>query len=102
MRDDGVAQRINDSVGRRVSLTYEQHIGVPTTCFGETQYFVADVRTVSESDLEVRPPAGEGARGALSPRSLGLSLLGSLCNLFRFTSVRRHVTVSCEVLWASG
>ena len=57
VRDDGVAQRINDSVGRRVSVTYQQHLGVPTTCFGDTQYFVADVRTVAESDLEVRPPA---------------------------------------------
>ena len=29
VRDDAVATRINDSVGRRVSLTYEQHIGIP-------------------------------------------------------------------------
>jgi len=36
--------------------------GVPTTRFGDTQYFVADVRTVAASDLEVRPPAAEGVR----------------------------------------
>ena len=61
VRDDDVARRINDSVGRRVNVTYQQHIGVPTTCFGETQYFVTDVIAVAEPDLEVRPPAGEVA-----------------------------------------
>jgi len=43
VRDDAVAKRINDNVGRRVGLTYDQHIGVPTSCFGETQYFVDDI-----------------------------------------------------------
>lgn len=46
--DDAVARRINDSIGARVALTYEQHIGVPTTCFGETQYFVTAVKIVQE------------------------------------------------------
>ena len=46
--DDDVARRINDSIGARVALTYEQHIGVPTTCFGETQYFVTGVKVVQE------------------------------------------------------
>jgi len=32
--------RINDTIGARRGLTYEQHIASPTTCFGETQYFV--------------------------------------------------------------
>jgi hypothetical protein len=34
-------------MGKRVALTYEQHIGVPTSCFGETGYFVTDVREVT-------------------------------------------------------
>jgi hypothetical protein len=46
VRDDAVAKRIQDVVGKRVALTYEQHIGVPTSCFGETQHFVVDVRVV--------------------------------------------------------
>ena len=46
VRDDAVAQRINATMGKRVALTYEQHIGVPTTCFGETEYFVTDVKEV--------------------------------------------------------
>ena len=44
VRDETVAQRITGSMGKRVSLTYEQHKGVPTTCFGETEYFVTDVK----------------------------------------------------------
>ena len=43
VRDDAVAEQINQSVGQRVTLQYEQHIGLPTTCFGETQYFVTRV-----------------------------------------------------------
>jgi len=57
VRDDGVAKRINDNVGRRVGLTYDQHIGVPTSCFGETQYFVDDIQAVDEAGLEAPPQA---------------------------------------------
>ena len=46
VRDDAVAKRIQQSVGKRVALSYEQHIGIPTTCFGDTQYFVVNVRVV--------------------------------------------------------
>lgn len=46
VRDDGVAERINVSLGKRVALSYEQHKGVPTSCFGETEYFVYDVKVV--------------------------------------------------------
>ena len=47
VRDDAVARKINGSMGQRVTLHYEQHMGVPTTCFGETDYFVTDVRAVA-------------------------------------------------------
>jgi len=30
-------------MGSRVSITYEQHKGVPTSCFGETEYYVIAV-----------------------------------------------------------
>ena len=46
VRDDSVAARINQSMGKRVALTYQQHMGIPTSCFGETQYFVVDVKAV--------------------------------------------------------
>jgi hypothetical protein len=46
VRDDSVAARINQTMGKRVALTYRQHKGIPTSCFGETEYFVADVKAV--------------------------------------------------------
>jgi len=46
VRDEEVAQKVNKSMGKRVNLLYEQHIGIPTTCIGETEYFVIDVKTV--------------------------------------------------------
>jgi hypothetical protein len=46
VRNDSVAALINSSLGKRVAITYRQHVGVPTTCFGETQYYVTDVKVV--------------------------------------------------------
>ena len=46
VRDDRVADSINVSLGKRVALTYQQHVGIPTHCFGDTQYFVTAVRVV--------------------------------------------------------
>lgn len=46
IRDDKVAAQINELAGRRISVSYEQHRGVPTSCFGDTEYFIVHVRTV--------------------------------------------------------
>jgi hypothetical protein len=46
VRDDAVAARVNQTMGKRVALRYEQHKGIPTSCFGETEYFVVDVKSV--------------------------------------------------------
>ena len=43
IRDEAVAQNILKYAGQRVSLTYEQHRGVPSSCFGETEYFITNV-----------------------------------------------------------
>jgi len=45
--DSDVAQRLNQVMGQRVALTYSQHVGVPSSCFGETGYFVSDVKPVA-------------------------------------------------------
>jgi hypothetical protein len=47
VRDDAVADKINQQVGQRVALTYEEHRGLPTSCFGDTAYFVTDVKRVT-------------------------------------------------------
>ncbi|HSH73890.1 MAG TPA: hypothetical protein VK974_12610 [Methylophilaceae bacterium] len=46
--DDAVATKINQSLGKKVTITYAQHIGVPSNCFGETQYFVDAVRVIED------------------------------------------------------
>jgi len=46
VRSDSVAGLINQSLGKRVALHYNQHKGIPTSCFGETEYFVSDVKVV--------------------------------------------------------
>ena len=46
VRDEAVATNINAVVGKRVVLDYEQHRGLPGSCFGETDYFVTAVRVV--------------------------------------------------------
>jgi hypothetical protein len=42
--DPAVAAKLNASVGKRMALHYEQHKWIPSSCFGETEYFVNDVR----------------------------------------------------------
>ena len=47
VHDDAVAQQISKYIGKRVALHYEEKVGLPTSCFGETRYFVIGV-TLSE------------------------------------------------------
>lgn len=49
VRDDQVAKQIGDNIGRRVEIDYKQHIGIPTACFGETEYFATTVKEVTEA-----------------------------------------------------
>ena len=46
VRDDSVAALLNAAQGKRVALSYEQHKGLPTSCFGETEYFVKGVKVL--------------------------------------------------------
>ena len=43
VRNDSIAKVIEQNAGKQVSLTYDQHRGVPTSCFGDTEYFVIGV-----------------------------------------------------------
>lgn len=49
VRDDVVAESINRSIGKRVALHYEQKVGLPTSCFGETRYYVTKVTAVDDT-----------------------------------------------------
>ena len=51
IRDDQVAEKINVVMGQRVSLHYEEKVGLPTSCFGETRHYVTGVRVQEEISL---------------------------------------------------
>ncbi len=44
--DDDVAKKINGTVGKRVALHYQEHKWIPFSCFGDSGYFVTDVRVM--------------------------------------------------------
>jgi hypothetical protein len=46
VRDDAIAQKVSAAAGKRVTLNYEQHKGLPSSCFGDTDYFVVDVKEI--------------------------------------------------------
>ena len=49
--DDAVAQQVNRVMGKRVTLHYDEKVGLPTSCFGETRHFVTAVAAVDEIPL---------------------------------------------------
>jgi hypothetical protein len=46
VRDDSIAAQITRLMGSHVAITYQQHRGVPGSCFAETEYFVTAVKAV--------------------------------------------------------
>jgi hypothetical protein len=61
VRDAVVAGKINDLAGKRVVLSYQQHKFIPSSCFGETEYFVVVVREVSDQPSVLpQPTAPQG------------------------------------------
>jgi hypothetical protein len=48
VRSDSIAAVLNRLNGQRVVVDYEQHKGIPTSCFGETEYFVTGARAVGQ------------------------------------------------------
>jgi hypothetical protein len=46
VRNDSIAHVIEQNIGKQVSLTYQQHRGLPTSCFGETEYFISAAHRV--------------------------------------------------------
>jgi hypothetical protein len=44
VRSARVAAQLNANIGKRMSLHYEQHKWVPSSCFGDTEYFVTSMR----------------------------------------------------------
>jgi hypothetical protein len=57
VRDENVAKQISDTIGQRVSLHYKEHRGIPTSCFGETSYFITAVNSAREQGEPTRRDA---------------------------------------------
>lgn len=51
VHNEAVAQRISREIGKRVSLHYEEKVGLPTSCFGDTRYFVTNVTEATDIPL---------------------------------------------------
>jgi hypothetical protein len=75
IRDDAVAAQLVEVMGKRVSLHYEEKVGLPTTCFGDTRHFVTGFRLSDDIPLatgvvvQTAPPAASAASAAGSPAS---------------------------------
>jgi len=64
VNDDEVARQIGQVIGRRVSLHYEEKVGLPTSCFGDTRHYVTSV-TVTP-DIPLGPGVSLPVPGAAS------------------------------------
>ena len=48
VKNQQVAKAINETIGKRVRLVYEEHMGIPSSCFGESSYFVKEVHLLDK------------------------------------------------------
>ena len=51
VHDEAAAAQIQQAMGRRVTLHYEEKVGLPTSCFGETRHFVDRISINADSPL---------------------------------------------------
>ena len=65
--DPQVVAQINSLIGRRASLSYEQKKGLPSSCFGETEYWITGARVLP--DMAPAPGAVAPASPAPAPPS---------------------------------
>jgi hypothetical protein len=49
VRDESIVDALNANAGRKVILGYEQHKGLPSSCFGDSEYFVNKVSVFTEA-----------------------------------------------------
>ena len=48
VRDERIKQALDTLVGKQVRLHYTEHRGVPTSCFGDTNYYVDGVTVINQ------------------------------------------------------
>lgn len=52
VRDPAVILKVNQLAGERVRLLYEEHKGIPSSCFGETSHYVYDAQQIDDDHLQ--------------------------------------------------
>ncbi len=69
IRDDALAAQVTRAMGKRVTLHYEEKVGLPTSCFGDTRYYVGKVLPVDEMVVPGTPaaPAPPTSAPAVAP-----------------------------------
>jgi hypothetical protein len=67
--DDEAAEKVRAAMGKRVTLYYEEHIWLPTRCFGETRHFVKDVKVIDETPAPLTVPGNDAPGPAKAPAS---------------------------------
>ncbi len=55
VRDQATAEALGRAVGQHVRVHYSEHPGLPTSCFGETAYFVDRVEVTQAPQLQLQP-----------------------------------------------
>jgi hypothetical protein len=48
VRDEKVVKLIHDAEGKKVALHYKEKKGIPSSCFGDTRYFISDMRVLNQ------------------------------------------------------
>jgi hypothetical protein len=72
VRDEAVAREVSAATGKRVTLHYEEKVGLPTSCFGETRHFVTQVTATADIPIGpgvVVPTPAPSAPSAPTPAS---------------------------------
>jgi hypothetical protein len=57
VHDEAVAEGLRSQIGKKLDLQYEQKVGLPTSCFGDTRYFVTGFTASNEPGTTPATPA---------------------------------------------
>ncbi len=75
IHDKAVAEQVTKAMGKRVALHYDEKVGLPGSCFGETRYFVTGLTISDEIPIATgvvapnpQAPAASASPGATAPR----------------------------------
>jgi hypothetical protein len=75
VRDPEVAEQLHKVVGQQVRVHYTEHPGLPTSCFGETDYFADGFESMASppvaqpsSGLNIMPAPASAMPGSIDPK----------------------------------